>query len=135
MVGYLLDSDWVVDYLKGRLDPPDLFTRLAAAERLCISVVTYSEVLEGILYSRHPDRDRPAFDELVRVLEVLPVDEAVGERFAQLRGQLRSTGQPLDNFDLLIAATALCHDLVLLTRNVAHFGRIAGLVINSLPAP
>jgi predicted nucleic acid-binding protein len=135
MAGYLLDSDWVVDYLNGRLEPPDLFRRLTAAERLCISVVTYGEVLEGVLYSRRPARDRPAFDELVRLVDVLPVDVAVGERFAVLRGQLRRTGQPLDNFDLLIAATALCHDLILLTRNVAHFERVAGLVLNRLPSP
>ena len=83
MAGYLLDSDWVVDYLKGHVEGT-LFATLVGAQRLCVSVITYSEVMEGVLYSRQSSRDRLAFDELMRIVEVLPVDVAIGDRFALL---------------------------------------------------
>ncbi len=51
------------------------------------------------------------------------------DQFAVLRADLRRRGQLIPDLDLLIAATALSHDLALLTRNVRHFARIPGLRI------
>lgn len=59
----------------------------------------------------------------------MPLDRAIMRRFAQVRGDLRSKGQLIGDPDLLIAATALHYDLTLLTHNVRHFGRIAGLKV------
>ena len=53
--------------------------------------------------------------------------EAVMLRFARMRSELRRQGNLIPDFDLLIAATALEHDLILMTRNTRHFARIAGL--------
>jgi tRNA(fMet)-specific endonuclease VapC len=49
------------------------------------------------------------------------------DRFAQTRTLLRSQGMLIPDMDILIAATALAHNLTLLTRNVRHFQRIPGL--------
>jgi predicted nucleic acid-binding protein len=49
------------------------------------------------------------------------------ERFAFIRGELRANGQLIGDADLLIAATALEHDLTLVTQNLHHFNRIPGL--------
>lgn len=49
------------------------------------------------------------------------------ERFAETRALLRRRGQGLADFDLLIAATALRHDLTLMTFNFRHFERVPGL--------
>ncbi len=59
----------------------------------------------------------------------LPVVGEISLRTADLNAQLRSAGQPIDWADLFIAATALVHDLILVTRNVRHFDRIDGLQI------
>ena len=48
-------------------------------------------------------------------------------RFANHRARLRNTGLLIPDFDLAIAATALEHDLTLITHNRRHFGRIDGL--------
>jgi predicted nucleic acid-binding protein len=45
----------------------------------------------------------------------------------RIRGDLRRVGRRLEDTDLLIAATALEHDLMLVTRNVNHFARVPGL--------
>ena len=47
--------------------------------------------------------------------------------FARTRVELRRAGRLIPDLDLLIAATAIHHDLTLLTRNVRHFGRIPEL--------
>jgi tRNA(fMet)-specific endonuclease VapC len=49
------------------------------------------------------------------------------ERFAETRAYLRRRGQRIADFDLLIAATALHHDLTLLTFNLRHFERVPDL--------
>ena len=49
--------------------------------------------------------------------------------FGKLRASLRRTGELIDNFDLLIAATCLSHGMTLLTGNIRHFKRIPGLNI------
>jgi tRNA(fMet)-specific endonuclease VapC len=60
---------------------------------------------------------------------VLPVTEPIIEVFAEHRAQLRAQGTMIADLDLLIASTALYHDLDLVTRNLRHFRRVPGLRI------
>ncbi|MBI2939517.1 MAG: type II toxin-antitoxin system VapC family toxin [Chloroflexi bacterium] len=120
-----------MDYLRGKTEVVTSIRDLARAP-LYLSAISLGEIWEGVIYSQRPGQDGATLNQLLQVVEVLPVDASIARRFAELRGQLRKTGRPVDNFDLLIAATALCHDLVLLTRNVAHYERIEGLMINQL---
>jgi len=58
---------------------------------------------------------------------VYPLTEEVVDRAAEIYGSLRRRGRPISDGDVLIAATALLHDLVLITGNEEHFQRIEGL--------
>jgi tRNA(fMet)-specific endonuclease VapC len=133
-MSYLVDSDLVADYLKGRRGSVEFLGPLAG-DGLAISIITFAEVYEGILYGR----DRPAhervFTQFLRGVDVLSVNRKIAKRYAKLAGELRSSGQMLDQRDLFIASTALCHDLMLLTRNLRHFQRISGLRIQSPTSP
>lgn len=62
---------------------------------------------------------------------MLLLDDAIMERFARIRSDLRARGQLIPDLDLAIAATALEHDLTLLTRNARHFSRIPNLRLSS----
>lgn len=62
-------------------------------------------------------------------LSVLVVDTKIAEKFANVRARLRKAGQLIDNMDIFIAATAMFHNLVLVTNNMKHFERIKGLKI------
>ena len=64
-------------------------------------------------------------------IEVLYLNEAIARIFAQERRRLRSIGALIGDFDLLIGATAIHHNLTLLTNNRRHFERIEGLSIVS----
>lgn len=70
---------------------------------------------------------RLLFEWFLQSSEVLPLSEPVAVRAASVYAQLRRAGQPIDDLDILIAATALHHGLVLVTNNTRHFERIKGL--------
>ena len=65
-------------------------------------------------------------------VDVISIDDEVCRVFATERGRLRSAGNPIGDFDLLIGATAIRHDLTLLTNNRRHFERMDGLRIVSV---
>ena len=67
---------------------------------------------------------------LLRVVVVLPFDQAAARHFGRLRADLRRAGRPIPPIDLQIAAVAIDRDLTILTTD-AHFGHIPGLVVDS----
>jgi tRNA(fMet)-specific endonuclease VapC len=123
---YLLDSDVVADYLKGRNSARTLLEPLFP-DGLAISIITYAEVYEGVYYGRDRRRHEQGFRAFLHAVAVLSLTQAVARRYAVLRGSLQRQGQIIDQPDLFIAATALQHDLILVTRNRQHFERIPQL--------
>ncbi len=125
-MSYLIDTDWVAAYLKGRADQQALLARLSQ-DGLAISLITYGEIYEGIYYGIDARKHENGFREFLRGARVLPLNKTVMQRFARLRGELRSKGQLISDMDLLIAATAITFNLTLVTGNLKHFQRVAGL--------
>lgn len=125
---YLVDTDWVADYLKGRAPAVSLLQRLRP-DGLAIRVITFGEVYEGIHYGTKPDREKAALAQTLRVMTVLDVDVEIARRFALIRGDLRQRGLLIPQPDILIAATAIDYDLTLVTRNLRHFDRMPDLMI------
>ncbi len=126
-MSYLIDTDIVAAYLKGR---PEETTLLASLEgTLAISLITYGEIYEGIYFGRDPKRYEQGFLAFLRAVDVLPLNKAIMKRFARIRGELRRTGNSISDNDILIGATALHHDLTVVTHNRKHFQRIPGLTL------
>ena len=125
MVSYLFDSDRVIALLKGVPAAIELFSALGPAS-VSISVITYAEVSEGLDVTSG-SRQATGWWDFLAFAEVLPVDRSVADTFASLRKALRSTGNLIPDLDLLIGATALEHDLMLVTGNLRHFERIPDL--------
>jgi len=124
---YLVDSDWAIDYLDGLPSAIQLLQPLFA-DGIAISIITYIEVYQGV-YRRPGPTATEALDTLLSTTPVLPISLAVAERCARLRESLRRQGRRVNNraMDLVIAATALEHDLTLVTRNVADYQDIPEL--------
>lgn len=69
-------------------------------------------------------------DRFVSEVQVIPFVEAI-DFYAQEKNRLRALGTPVEDFDLLIAASARVRDLILVTDNVRHFQNISGLEVEN----
>jgi tRNA(fMet)-specific endonuclease VapC len=108
----------------------ELTERFVQTERahLCTSDVVWHEVQFGLAANAAIAlKLRPIYTMLFEGLHALPTTQAVWTRAAHLRAQLKEKGTPVGPFDLLIAATALEHDLTLVTNNLKEFERVQGL--------
>ena len=126
---YLLDADWIISYLNGRPQAVELIERVSD-DGLAVSIIVVGEIYEGLLSGPRSEERRTSFELFLRSVEVVSPDEAVAHRYAEIRAQLRSQGQLLPDNDLWIAATALAHDLTLVSRNIQHFQCISGLKLH-----
>jgi predicted nucleic acid-binding protein len=125
-VKYLVDADWLIDAAIGRPVAVRTLDRLSS-DGLSVSIIAVAEVYEGAFRTPQPEATLAEFREFLGVYAHLPLTDPIIERFARLRAALRGQGQLIPDMDLFIAATALEVDLILVTRNVRHFGRIAEL--------
>lgn len=127
MSRYLLDTDWIVDVLNGREAATETLLKLAPSG-LAVSLISYGELYEGAYFSRDPQTALDVLRTFLQGKEVLPLTPAIMEQFALIRGRLsKKLRQQIGDMDLLIAATALRHDLTLLTRNLKDFQHIPDL--------
>jgi predicted nucleic acid-binding protein len=127
---YLIDTDWVIDHLSDVEAAIQLLEKLSE-DGIAISIITYMEVYQGL--DRSPNRE-DALAKLHIFLEgvpVVPFSLAVARRCARLREQLKQQGKRVNSraFDLIIAATALEHNLTLVTRNLDDYHDIPDLTL------
>ncbi len=123
---YLLDTDTIIYNLKGD-DQVRRSLREHLQEPMKISIITLMELYYGAYKSHRQDANLAKVKSIEQAFEVLPTGQESAETFARLKMDLERKGTRLDDFDLLIAACALAHNLTLVSNNSKHFGRIAGL--------
>ena len=126
--GALLDTDWVIDHFNGIATITRSIEELRPLG-LALSVISLAELYEGVHYSRNPAQSRAVLSRFLSTVTVLPVDDVVCDIFGRERGKLRQQGTMIGDFDLLIAATCLRHDLGIGTNNRRHFEMVEGLRI------
>ncbi len=123
----LLDTNVCIAWLKGH--DPSLRKRVVEAEpgsvHLC--TVVKAELLYGARKSARVEQNLERLAAMFGALPSAPFDDAAAEHYGLLRAQLERAGTPIGPNDLLIAATALAHDLTLITRNTVEFRRVVGL--------
>lgn len=127
-MAYLFDTDAISELLRHRpLTGYVEWLRGVAREDQFTSAVVMGELFEGAFRSgqaRHLDNIER---QVIPRLAVLPFDVGAARLFGRLAAGLSAEGRPLADADLQIAATALHHDLVLVTGNLRYFERIPGL--------
>ena len=129
MSQYLVDTDWLIQILHGDTDAAQTIEDLAP-DGLATSLITYGELYHGAYYARDPQQALEAMQDVLAEIEMLQLTPAIMERYAIIRGQLtRNQRQQVGDMDLLIAATALEHDLTLVTYNRRDYDLVAGLTL------
>ena len=127
-MAYLVDTDILIDFLKNQKPAIDLFSKIKDVP-IKISVITFLEVEYGIKKSQNSEKRKNEFIDFINEfsVEVILINVSIAEEYVKLKIILEKQRQPLADFDLLIAATALANSLSLVTRNTKHFKRIKDL--------
>lgn len=132
---YLFDTDAISEVLKRRPFPKYVeWLRGIPREDQFTSAVVVAELYEGAFRLPASAHLRAVEERVLPAVTVIPFDTNAAYRFGVMAADLRDRGRPLPDADLQIAATAIYHDLVLVTGNVKHFDRVAGLRIDPILA-
>ncbi|MCB9230239.1 MAG: type II toxin-antitoxin system VapC family toxin [Bacteroidia bacterium] len=127
MTKYLLDTSICIFFLRGK-HGIDLKIREAGVENCFISEITLAELIFGAENSSNPEKHLKAVNDFREYLVILPVINSL-ESYGKEKAKLRKSGKTIDEFDLLIGATAVTNGLVMVTSNVRHFQNWEGLPI------
>jgi tRNA(fMet)-specific endonuclease VapC len=132
-MSFLVDTDTCSAYIKGVGRVMQRFAQYGG--RLYISTVTLGELHAWALRAKaSPKRSQDLLD-LLREVQVLPVDEAVARKFGEARAWQLDRGLSSPELDLLNGAVALEHNLTMVTHNVRDYANIPGLMLDDWLAP
>jgi predicted nucleic acid-binding protein len=130
---FLLDTDIISAHLRGI---PSVVSRLESAQgHLHASVVALAELLSWVERRNTPRLIRNGLSALLPEIQWEPVAFEVARRCGELRAESYDLGRPMPLFDLLVAATALENDLIVVTHNARHFNGIPGLSVEDWIVP
>lgn len=115
MKKYLLDTNICIYFLKG-LYGLDEKIEQAGQSNCFISEITVAELKFGAANSAKVKENTKLFNAFINKFTVLPVYPAL-DIYAKEKARLRKAGKPVDDFDLLIGATAIVNKLILVTKN------------------
>ena len=131
---YLFDTDILSNLLR-RSPSPALLRRIALTpvEDQATSSITLGELYYGA--RRLAENGATLLGRIESMLlpnlSVLPFDRASARHYGELRAELESAGTPIGDADVRIAAIARAHGLTVVTANVRHFERVAGLPVEN----
>lgn len=128
MTRYLLDTNICIYLLKNRYDIGKRI-KLAGYDNCFISDITLAELYYGASKSGQKAKKMQEVRFIEMLFRVLPIHEVL-ETFADIKTELNNKGLLIDDFDLLIGATAITYDLVLVTENIKHLARIPNIQID-----
>ncbi len=131
MKRYMLDTDMCSYIIKERPERVHQRFRKLAMEQLCISVVTYAELIYGVERSSSKRVNRPVIEDFVRHLDVMDWDTEAADQYGVIRTDLEGAGTPIGAMDMMIAAHAKSLKAVLVTNNQKHFMKVKGLKIEN----
>ncbi len=132
---YALDTNSCIYWMEGRSG--QLFARASVIPPtdIVIPSVVAAELRFGMEKSARPEANHARLDAFLHSFAPLPLDHAGAEHFARIKWHLWQTGRLIGPMDMLIAATALAHDAILVTNNTDEFSRVPGLRIEDWTIP
>ena len=128
---YLLDTCVISDFIKGEPGTQSRLKQTLPAD-IAVSVITVMELRYGLaLNPQRAQKVEPAIASFLASVTIFSFGTAEAEQAAQIRATLKTQGQPIGAYDVLIAATALQYNLVMVTANPREFDRVSGLQIEN----
>lgn len=129
MKQYLLDTNICIYLFKELFDLAEKI-EVAGASNFFVSEITIAELKFGAQNSEYPEKNSEKIIKLQHIFTVIPIFNSL-DVYAKEKARLKKSGRILDDFDLLIGATAISNNLILVTRNVSDFERLEGIDIEN----
>ncbi len=127
MKKYLLDTNICAYFLNGKFNLEAKIDEVGF-ENCLVSEISIAELKYGVEKSIYKEKNIKTLETFQTKFGILPIFPALGI-YAKEKARLKTKGKILDDFDLLIGATAIFNNLVLVTKNVSDFDRLEGIII------
>jgi len=133
-VKYMLDTNICIYVIKEK--PESVIRKFLKnnPEEMCISSITYAELLYGVEKSKAIQKNRIALSLFLSPIKILEFNDYAAQEYGQIRADLEQKGMPIGSMDMLIAGHAKAEDLILVTNNTKEFQRVAGLKLENWAA-
>ena len=128
---YMLDTNICIYVIKHK--PEKVFRKLQTIhpEDVCISSVTYAELVHGVEKSAAVEKNRLALSILLANMEILDFDVDAADYYGKIRADLEKKGTPIGPLDMMIAGHAQSLGYTVITNNMKDFSRVAALKIEN----
>jgi tRNA(fMet)-specific endonuclease VapC len=126
---YLLDTNICIHFFRGLFELDKKFSEIGI-ENCAISEITLAELVYGAEYSSNPENNHKLIEDFSDKISILPIIESI-HRYGKEKARLRKKGELISDFDLLIGATSIEHELVMVTENTKEFSRISNIKIEN----
>lgn len=126
---YMLDTNMCIYAIKHKTEAVIKNFLSHVLEELCISAITYAELMYGVEKSMAIEKNRIALSLFLSLLTILEFQALAAEEYGKVRAELESKGVPIGPMDLWIAGHARSEGLILVTNNTREFCRVEGLVV------
>lgn len=127
----ILDTNIVTAFLK---DNPKVVNKVSdyldEHDKLTISIITYYEILRGLKEIKNKKK-LDLFYEMVESTEIIIFTVEVMDKASDIYLELKKKGKLIEDADILVAASAMTNNLVLITDNEKHFHRIERLGVEN----
>lgn len=126
---YMLDTNICIFVIKHK--PENVIRKFIEhePEDLCISSITYAELMHGVEKSQAREKNRLAIALFLSPISIVDFDNQAAEEYGRIRADLETKGNPIGPMDMLIAGHAISKGLTLVTNNTREFSRIEGLTV------
>ena len=127
----MLDTNICIYVIKHK--PETVFQKLQNTnpEDVCISSVTYAELVHGVEKSAAVEKNRLALSMLLANMEILDFDVDAADCYGKIRAVLEKKGTPIGPLDMMITAHAQSLGYTVVTNNVKEFSRVSALRIEN----
>lgn len=128
---YMLDTNICIYAIKHK--PEQAFKRLQEHDpsEICISSVTYAELVHGVEKSKSIEKNRLALALLLANIEIISFDSLAAESYGKIRADLEKAGNPIGPLDMMIAGHVKSLKYTVVTNNTKEFERVQGLKLEN----
>ena len=130
-MNYLLDTNICIYIINKKPATVLKSVQSKRPEQIAISTITVAELEYGVARSRDPGRNRMALLEFLFPFTILDFDQKAAMEYGRIRSWLEPKGRPVGPMDMLLAAQAKAHNLILVTNNEKEFASVDGLRIEN----